>query len=106
VNFKITEHAGHHKATRNPAFAAPADALPRLLARLGPRRDGVKFRMVGNQLRASYGGEPPVSMTRDERVVIARLAVLKVVLNVCEEDPDLNAEWYAVSEVTGRDQLR
>ncbi len=106
MNFKITRHAGHHKASRNPAFAAPDDALQLLLARLGPRRDGVSFRMVGDQLRAAYGGDPPVSMTRDERVEVARRAVLDVLVGICATDPELNVEWYAVSEVSGRDQLR
>jgi hypothetical protein len=106
VNFKITEHAGHHKAFRLKAYSIPDDALEQLFARLGARRSGVTFKMVGTQIRASYGGDPPVYMTRDERVEIARRAVLDVVIEACSDNPPLDAEWYAVSEVTGRDQLR
>lgn len=106
MEYKITHHAGAHRAGRNPAAAAPPDALPRLLERLGPRREGVSFRMVGDQIHAKYAGEPPVSMTRDERVMMGRRAVLDLVLAACERAPDLTGDWFAVSEVTGRDQLR
>jgi hypothetical protein len=88
VRFRITHHSG---------FAAPADALDLLSARVGASRDGVSFAKVGQQLRALTPDDAPVSMTRDERVEIGRRAVLDLVREVCEGSTELKSDWFAVS---------
>lgn len=88
MRFRITHHSG---------FAAPADALDRLSARVGPRRDGVSFAKVGHEIRAMTSEDAPVSMTRDERIEIGRRAVLDLVREVCEGAPELKSDWFAVS---------
>jgi hypothetical protein len=88
VQFRITHHSG---------FAAPADALELLCARLGAGRDGVSFTKVGGEIRAMTQEDAPVSMTRDERLEIGRRAVLELVRDVCDGAPELKSDWFAVS---------
>jgi hypothetical protein len=88
VKFRITRHSGH---------SAPADALDLLLQRLGAKRGEVSFAKVGGEIRAAWGKDAPVSMTRDERLDIGRRAVLDIVRDVCERAPELRLEWFAVS---------
>jgi hypothetical protein len=88
VQFRITHHSG---------FAAPADALDLLCARLGAQRDGVSFAKVGKQVSVVTQEDAPVSMTSDERLEIGRRAVLDLVRDVCDGAPELESDWFAVS---------
>jgi hypothetical protein len=88
VRFRITHHSG---------YAAPADALDLLSARVGASRDGISFAKVGPYVRAMTAEDAPVSMTRDERVEIGRRRVLDVVREVCESSTELKSDWFAVS---------
>jgi hypothetical protein len=88
VSFRITRHS---------RSGAPTDALPLLLQRLGRRRGDVRFTMAGKEIRASLGHEAPVSMERDEREEIGRLALLEIVQRVCEDAPELELAWFAIS---------
>lgn len=88
MRFKITHHSG---------FAAPADALDRLCARVGARHDGVSFAKVGHEIRVMTPEDAPVSMTRDERIEIGRRALLDLVRDVCEGSPELKSDWFAIS---------
>jgi hypothetical protein len=88
LRFRITHHSG---------FAAPADALDLLSARVGASRNGVSFAKIGQYIRAMTPEDAPVSMTRDERIEIGRRAVLDVVCDVCESSTELQSDWFAVS---------
>jgi hypothetical protein len=88
VKFRITRHSG---------FKAPADALELLWQRLDGRRDGASFAMVGAEIRATVGDDVPISMTRDERIEVGRLALLEILGDVCEQAPELRFDWFAVS---------
>lgn len=88
MRFRITHHSG---------FAAPADALDLLSARVGASRNGVSFAKIGQYIRAMTPEDAPVSMTRDERIEIGRRAVLDVVCDVCESSTELQSDWFAVS---------
>jgi hypothetical protein len=88
VQFRITHHSG---------FAAPADALDLLSARVGAQHQGVSFAQVGRVIRVTTSEEPTVSTTRDERIEIGRRAVLAVVREVCDGSPELKSDWFAVS---------
>lgn len=88
MQFRITHHSG---------FAAPAEALDLLSARVGAHHEGVSFIKVGHAIRAMTSEEAPVSMTSDERIEIGRRAVLDVVREVCEGSPELQSDWFAVS---------
>jgi hypothetical protein len=88
VKFRITRHSGSK---------APADALELLWQRLGARRNGASFAMVGAEVRATLGEDAPISMTRDERVEIGRRQVLELLSEVCERTPELKFDWFAVS---------
>jgi hypothetical protein len=88
MRFRITRHA---------ATSPPDQAVELLAQRLGSRRKGVSFVLVGAEIRANLKRDDPVYMTQDERVDIGRRAVLEIVSELCERDPDLNVDWYAVS---------
>ena len=88
MRFRITHHSG---------FAAPADALDLLCARVGTSRDGISFAKVGQYVRAMTPEDAPVSMTRDERIEIGRRTVLDLVREVCESSTELKSDWFAVS---------
>jgi hypothetical protein len=88
VEFRITPHSG---------FQAPEDALELLWSRLGTSHDQVSFAKDGPEITAVTGDDAPVSMTRDERVEIGRRAILNVVRAVCEQVPELESDWFAVS---------
>jgi hypothetical protein len=88
VRFRITHHSG---------FAAPADALDLLSARVGASRDGISFAKVGHYVRAMTPEDAPVSVTRDERIEIGRRRVLDMVREVCESSTELKSDWFAVS---------
>jgi hypothetical protein len=88
VNFRITRHS---------AWKAPDNALDLLWERLGPRREQASFTKTGTDIRARWGADAPISMGRDEREEIARVAILDIVQAVCEQAPELKSDWYAVS---------
>jgi hypothetical protein len=88
VNFAITRHSG---------AGAPTDALELLWGALaGQSFEDVAFVRGGFQIRASAGREAPISMERDEREEVGRLAVLACLREVCEGAPELRLEWYAI----------
>ncbi|HUB73801.1 MAG TPA: hypothetical protein VL979_07175 [Solirubrobacteraceae bacterium] len=88
MQFRISPHS---------AVSPPADALERLWQQLGPSRDELTFALAGPEIRADTGEDEPVSMTRDERSEIGRRVILAVLGEVCEEAPELQADWFAVS---------
>jgi hypothetical protein len=87
VTFRITRHSG---------TAPPADAIELLWDRLGARHEETTFSRVGVEIRAMWG-EADASSARDERVEVARGEILDIVRGVCEQTPELNYDWYAVS---------
>ena len=93
MTFRITHHSG---------FAAPADALDLLWHRLDGRsddiciRDEIWFATAGIEIRATWRGDPPLSMERPEGEEFGRRAVLSVLYEVCELAPELESDWYAV----------
>lgn len=88
MRFSITVHSGSR---------APADALDLLVARVGERYEDTRFSRAGREIRAVWGEDAPISMERDEREEVGRLAVLGVLERVCEEAPELQLDWYAVA---------
>jgi len=89
VKFSITPHS---------RSGAPENALDLLWERLeGKRFEDVSFSRSGAELMARAGHDAPVSMERDEREEIGRLAVLDCVTRVCERVPELKIAWFAIS---------
>jgi hypothetical protein len=91
VKFRITPHSGFK------ASARPADAIDLLWQRLETSRGETSFTKVGAEIRATWGVDVPASMERDERDELGRRAVLDIVIGVCEQAPELNSDWFAVS---------
>ena len=90
MTFRITLHSG---------FAAPADALDLLWPHLDAMRSDVGFVKVGGEIRTTWAKDSPVSMESDEREQTGRLAILKIVCDVCEGAPELKSDWFAISPV-------
>jgi hypothetical protein len=88
VKFAITLHSGS---------GAPDDALELLWARLGSSRDGVRFSQATGEIRASVNEEDFSSMESDIRAHEGRRIVLGILEEVCERDPGLKFEWFAVA---------
>jgi hypothetical protein len=88
MTFRITRHSG---------FAAPADAFDLLWQRLDGNLDGPRFTKVGAGIRATWEGDAPISLERDEREEIGRRVVLDIVCDVCARAPELRSDWFAVS---------
>jgi len=89
MKFAVTHHSGS---------GAPEDALDLLWQRLeGLRHEEVSFNRRGPQVVARTSEDAPVSMERDEREEIGRLAVLECVREVCDQHPELSTSWYAIS---------
>jgi hypothetical protein len=88
MDFRITRHSG---------YAAPDDALDLLWARLGARRPEASFAKRSRHIGATWTVDIPVAMERDEREQLGRAAILEIVRTVCEQTPELMADWYAVS---------
>lgn len=89
MKFAITPHSGS---------GAPEDALDLLWLRLdGARHEDVTFSRRGSEIMARSGEDAPISMERDERDEIGRLAVLDCITAVCERSPELKSAWFAVS---------
>ena len=83
--------------TRHAMAAPPEDALELLRQRIPARREDVRFSSVGEEIRARLDRDESVSMTSDERLLIARQAVLEALGEVCERAPALKLDWFAVS---------
>lgn len=89
MDFRITIHSGYN---------APAGALARLAEALGARRGAARFAKVGTEIRVSWSADLPISMERDEREEIGRIAILDIVREVCGQAPEqLELRWFAVS---------
>jgi hypothetical protein len=89
MKFAVTRHSGS---------GAPEDALDLLWQRLeGHRFEDVSFSRSGPEVTARASEDAPISMERDEREEIGRLAVLECVTTVCERVPELKSDWYAIS---------
>jgi len=88
VQFRISPHS---------AVSPPAGAVELLWKHLGPSREELTFALAGAEIRADTGDDEPVSMTRDERTEIGRRVILTMLSEVCEEAPELQADWFAVS---------
>jgi hypothetical protein len=88
VRFRITRHSG---------FASPSDAIDLLSERLGAKRDDASFARIGVEIRASWGEEMRVSAAREQAAEAGRGKVLGIVCDVCDGDPALRSDWYAVS---------
>ena len=78
VKFSISVHSGFH---------APADALDQLWQRLGAGHDDTRFSKGFSDIRATWGADVPVSMERDEREQLGRLAVLEILEAACARAP-------------------
>lgn len=89
VTFRITLHSG---------FSAPAQALDLLWERLdASRREDARFSRVGAEIRATWKEDAEISMERDQREEIGRRAVFDIVSGICEREPELESDWFAVS---------
>ena len=89
MTFRISRHSGS-----NPG---PADAIDLLWERLGPRRDEASFSRVGRDIRARWNEDARVWSARDALAEAGREAVLEIVTDICEQSPELQSEWFAVS---------
>jgi hypothetical protein len=88
VRFRISRHSG---------YSPPGDAIEQLWQQLGAKRDEASFAKVGNEIRAEWGPDAPISIDRDAREESGRRVVFGIVRDVCERTPGLNSDWYAVS---------
>jgi hypothetical protein len=88
MDFRITRHSG---------FAAPDDALDRLLEHLGATRADMSFTRGHSDIRARWRTDAPFGMENYEREELGRSAILEIVRAVCAQTPELEADWYAVS---------
>lgn len=88
MRFKITRHAG---------YSPPTDAIDRLWARLGGKREDASFARVGSEIRATFGDEVRAAAAREQRAELARREVFEIVRDVCDEHAELRADWFAVS---------
>ena len=88
MRFRIALHSG---------FNAPADAIETLAERLGPSRESARFKVVGNEIVASWGEDAPVAMERDEQEEVGRLTLLELIEAICEDDPSPKYDWFAVA---------
>lgn len=86
--FRITRHSG---------YAAPPDAIELLARRLGTQRSDISFAVKGAEIRARWDGDTGRSATRDNLAEIGRWVVFELVREVCEDAPELETDWFAVS---------
>jgi hypothetical protein len=93
MHFKITSHSGFR------GDSGPANAMEMLWQRLGPRRRETSFAKVGLEIRVKTDTETTDRTTREIRAEVERRAVFEIVRETCEGDPELSAEWFAVSYV-------
>jgi hypothetical protein len=88
MNFRITRHSG---------WSAPQDALEMLWERLSARRDGASFAKGAAEITATWRSDAPSSRDREEREEVGRAAILEIVRDVCEREPELRSDWFAIS---------
>jgi hypothetical protein len=70
-----------------------------LLRRLGARRDELTFAMDGDAITAISEEHEGDSSTREERVDTERRAIVDLLVDVCDDAPELESDWFAVSYV-------
>jgi hypothetical protein len=70
-----------------------------LLRRLGARRDELTFAMDGDAITATSEEHEGESSTREERVDTERRAIVDLLVRVCDDAPELESDWFAVSYV-------
>jgi hypothetical protein len=68
-----------------------------LLRRLGARRGELTFAMDGDAVTAISEAREAEASTRDERVEFERRAIVDLLVDVCENAPELESDWFAVS---------
>ena len=91
MTFRITHHSG---------YAAPPDALDRLLEQLGDRRGEVAFSKASEaELAAVWEVDVSNAMTQDERADTGRRMIFEIVRDVCEVTPGLDIDWFAISKM-------
>lgn len=91
MRFRITSHSGSRSSTR------PANAVDLLWQRLGASRDDVSFARVGEEIWATSAEDGWSRWTQDhERAAVGRLAILEIVREACEDQPELEVDWFAV----------
>jgi hypothetical protein len=96
VYFTITLHAGF--AWHYSRSAPPTDAIALLWARLeGTKKDELVFAKVGDRITVRAPDEPTVHMTRGEWIQTCRRAVMDLVSERCEQSPQLEWDWFALS---------
>ena len=88
MKFRITRHSG---------FSSPPDALDDLFERLCASGNVVSFSKAGDAITATWREAGGLSRTEDELSAIGRLEVLEVVVATCQHEPELKADWFAVS---------
>ena len=87
MQFRISLHSGS---------GAPPDALDLLAERLGSSREGFSFAHAGGAITATWREGGPSNRTEEERAEIGRGEALGVVRGVCEREPGLKLDWFAV----------
>jgi len=88
MQFRITRHSGH---------AAPPNAIELLARRLGAQLGDTSFAVRGAEISATWQGGRQGTSARENLTEIGRWAVFELVRDVCEDAPELNTEWFAVS---------
>jgi hypothetical protein len=84
--------------TRHSPFVPPLDSIALLWEYLGQvRHDEVSFHQLDGAIGATAADEPPVPMARDEWIDRCRRTVMEVVRELCEENAELDWDWYAIS---------
>jgi hypothetical protein len=68
-----------------------------LLRRLGARRDELTFAMDGGAIMAISEEHEGDSSTREERIEMERRAIVDLLVDVCDDAPELESDWFAVS---------
>ena len=85
------------RITRHSSFRPPNDAIDILWERLGTRRDEIWFSRVGAEIRATWGEEMRDSLARERGAEVGRQEIVELLRDICDRDPALRSDWYAVS---------
>jgi hypothetical protein len=70
-----------------------------LSRRLGARREGVTFAMVGTEIRATTDESEGDSESRASRIEASRRAMFDLIEEACRAAPELESGWFAVSHL-------